>query len=105
MIVDRAMPRGLGPESLGPGSGMKSRRRRAPRQSDTVADLAVVCSSGGCWLRITFHGATRQITGSAHLLEIGDYRLLLDCGLFDSERIDPNSLNRQLGFDPRALDA
>ena len=56
-------------------------------------------------MRITFHGATRQITGSAHLLEIGPYRLLLDCGLFDSERIDPSSPNRQLSFDPRALDA
>jgi metallo-beta-lactamase family protein len=56
-------------------------------------------------LRITFHGAARQITGSAHLLEIGSTRLLLDCGLFDSERIDPNSPNRQFSFDPRALDA
>jgi metallo-beta-lactamase family protein len=56
-------------------------------------------------LRITFHGASRQITGSAHLLEIGPYRLLLDCGLFDSERIDPSSPNRQFSFDPRALDA
>jgi len=56
-------------------------------------------------LRITFHGATRQVTGSAHLLEIGPYRLLLDCGLFDSERIDPASPNHQLSFDPRTLDA
>jgi metallo-beta-lactamase family protein len=56
-------------------------------------------------LRITFHGAAQQITGSAHLLEIGSYRLLLDCGLFDSDRIDPSSPNRQFGFDPRALDA
>jgi metallo-beta-lactamase family protein len=56
-------------------------------------------------LRITFHGATRQITGSAHLLEIGPYRLLLDCGLFDSDRIDSSSPNRNLSFDPRALDA
>jgi metallo-beta-lactamase family protein len=56
-------------------------------------------------LRITFHGATRQITGSAHLLEIGPYRLLLDCGIFDSERIDPASPNRHLAFDPRAIDA
>jgi metallo-beta-lactamase family protein len=56
-------------------------------------------------LRITFCGATRQITGSAHLLEIGSYRLLLDCGLFDSERIDPNSPNRHLAFDPRTIDA
>ena len=57
------------------------------------------------WLRITFHGAARQITGSAHLLEIGSARFLLDCGLFDSDRIDPNSPNRQFSFDPRALDA
>jgi metallo-beta-lactamase family protein len=56
-------------------------------------------------LRITFHGATRQVTGSAHLLEIGDRRILLDCGLFDSERIHPDSPNRQLPFDARELDA
>jgi metallo-beta-lactamase family protein len=56
-------------------------------------------------LRITFHGATRQVTGSAHLLEIGSRRILLDCGLFDSERIHPESPNRQMAFDPRDLDA
>ena len=57
------------------------------------------------WLRITFHGAARQITGSAHLLEIDSKRILLDCGLFDSDRVDPNSPNRQFPFDPRSLDA
>ncbi|MDG3006904.1 MBL fold metallo-hydrolase [Paludisphaera mucosa] len=56
-------------------------------------------------MRITFHGATRQVTGSAHLLEIGSSRILLDCGLFDSDRIDPASQNRQLAFDPQTLDA
>ena len=56
-------------------------------------------------MRITFHGATRQVTGSAHLLEIGPHRILLDCGLFDSNRIDPAGQNRDLPFDPRALDA
>jgi metallo-beta-lactamase family protein len=56
-------------------------------------------------LRITFHGATRQVTGSAHLLEIGSHRILLDCGLFDSDRIDPDGPNRQMPFDPRSLDA
>lgn len=56
-------------------------------------------------MRITFHGATRQVTGSAHLLEIGSHRILLDCGLFDSNRIDPASENRHLPFDPRSLDA
>ncbi len=56
-------------------------------------------------MRITFHGATQQVTGSAHLLEIDSRRILLDCGLFDSDRMDPNSLNRQWPFDARELDA
>src|SRR4051812_10902375 len=56
-------------------------------------------------LRITFHGAARQVTGTAHLLEIDRFRILLDYGLFDSDRTDPNSPNRQFTFDPRELDA
>lgn len=56
-------------------------------------------------MRITFHGATRQVTGSAHLVEIGDRRILLDCGLFDSDRMSPESPNRQFHFDPLSVDA
>ncbi len=56
-------------------------------------------------MRITFHGAARQVTGSAHLLEIGDRRILLDCGLFDADRMDPEGPNRKMTFDPRDLDA
>ncbi len=56
-------------------------------------------------LRITFHGAARQVTGSAHLLEIGRHRILLDCGLFDSDRVSPDSPNRHFTFDPRSIDA
>lgn len=56
-------------------------------------------------MRITFHGAARQVTGTAHLLEIGPSKVLLDCGLFDSNRIDPESPNRQFTFSPRELDA
>ena len=56
-------------------------------------------------MKITFHGAAKQVTGSAHLLEIGSYQILLDCGLFDSDRVDPNSPNRSFTFEPRDLDA
>jgi metallo-beta-lactamase family protein len=56
-------------------------------------------------VRITFHGATRQVTGTAHLLEIGSHKVLLDCGLHDHDRLDPASLNREFLFDPRSLDA
>ena len=56
-------------------------------------------------MRITFHGATRQVTGSAHLLEIGSRKILLDCGLFESDRFNPESPNRRFDFDPSTLDA
>ena len=32
--------------------------------------------------RITFHGAARTVTGSKYLLEAGDARVLVDCGMF-----------------------
>ena len=32
--------------------------------------------------KITFHGAARTVTGSKYLLEAGDARVLVDCGLF-----------------------
>jgi metallo-beta-lactamase family protein len=32
--------------------------------------------------RITFHGAARTVTGSKYLLEAGDAKVLVDCGLF-----------------------
>lgn len=64
------------------------------------------CSSGPELLvRITFHGAARQVTGSAHLVEVGTHRILLDCGLFDSDRMNPDSPNRHFTFDPLSLDA
>ena len=56
-------------------------------------------------MKITFHGAAKQVTGSAHLLEIGPYQILLDCGLYDSDRSDPNGPNRSFTFEPRDLDA
>jgi metallo-beta-lactamase family protein len=31
---------------------------------------------------LTFLGAARTVTGSKYLLDFGDYRLLVDCGLF-----------------------
>jgi len=56
-------------------------------------------------LRISFHGATRQVTGSAHLVQVKDRRILLDCGLFESDRFNPASPNRHLPFEPDAIDA
>lgn len=32
-------------------------------------------------MKLTFWGATRQVTGSMYLLELDDYKILVDCGL------------------------
>ena len=33
-------------------------------------------------MRLTFLGAARMVTGSSYLLEIGNSRVLVDCGMF-----------------------
>ncbi|MGD2115854.1 MAG: MBL fold metallo-hydrolase [Acidobacteriota bacterium] len=54
---------------------------------------------------LTFLGAAGTVTGSRHLLEIGERRILVDCGLFQG----PDELearNREpLGAEPSSIDA
>lgn len=33
----------------------------------------------------TCHGAARGVTGSCHLIECGESRILVDCGLFQGD--------------------
>lgn len=56
-------------------------------------------------MKIAFHGAARSVTGSRHLLETSDARVLLDCGLFQGRRQEAERRNRDLGFDPRSVSA
>lgn len=56
-------------------------------------------------LRLTFHGAAGQVTGSMHLLEAAGARVLLDGGLFQGRRAEARALNAVLPFDPRPIDA
>jgi len=46
-------------------------------------------------LTVTFWGAARTVTGSMHLVEVGDQRILLDCG---AERERQHSRVRSPGF-------
>ena len=56
-------------------------------------------------MRIHFHGAARTVTGSMHLLEINDHKILLDCGLFQGRRKEAFSRNRNFPFSPQEIDA
>jgi len=56
-------------------------------------------------IRLTFHGAAGQVTGSMHLLEASGARLLLDAGLFQGRRAEAQALNENLPIDPRRIDA
>jgi len=56
-------------------------------------------------VKLTFYGAARTVTGSMHLLEIEQKKILLDCGLFQGKRKESYTRNRNFPFDPRDLDA
>lgn len=56
-------------------------------------------------MKITSFGAAGNVTGSKHLLEINDHRILLDCGLFQGSREQADRKNRESLFDPSTLDA
>ena len=57
-------------------------------------------------MKITFHGAAQNVTGSKHLIETDDgYRLLLDCGFHQGHRKEAEKLNRNFPIDAKEVDA
>lgn len=56
-------------------------------------------------MKVHFFGAARTVTGSMHLLEINDHKLLLDCGLFQGRRKETYQRNLNFPFPPEELDA
>lgn len=54
-------------------------------------------------MKLTIHGAARQVTGSMHLLEVGQYKILIDCGL-DYEKDRSIQSNEDFPFDPAGID-
>jgi metallo-beta-lactamase family protein len=55
-------------------------------------------------MKLSFHGANQDVTGSCHLLEVGDRHILIDCGLFQGGRELDEENSVPFGFDARAID-
>ncbi|PIQ77363.1 MBL fold metallo-hydrolase [Candidatus Peregrinibacteria bacterium CG11_big_fil_rev_8_21_14_0_20_46_8] len=57
-------------------------------------------------MKITFHGAAREVTGSKHLLEVNGKKIFLDFGMFQGRRSESAEKNADLtGFNPKEIDA
>lgn len=56
-------------------------------------------------MRINFWGAAQTVTGSQHLLEVNNKRILIDCGLFQGRRGETYERNLTFPFEPASLDA
>ena len=56
-------------------------------------------------MRLEFFGAAGEVTGSCHILTVGDARVLLDCGMIQGSRKDEARNRQPWPFDPSTLDA
>src|SRR5438876_1476310 len=59
----------------------------------------------GTGISVTFHGAAQTVTGSMHLLETPEARILLDCGLMLGQREEVHRRNAQFPFAASWIDA
>ncbi len=56
-------------------------------------------------MKIKFCGAARFVTGSSHLITLdNDYKILLDCGLYQGSEDKMENFNREWKFDPASID-
>jgi metallo-beta-lactamase family protein len=55
-------------------------------------------------MKIAFHGADHNVTGSCHLVSCGGKQVLIDCGLYQGGRELTEENHESFGFDPAAVD-
>lgn len=56
-------------------------------------------------MKLTFLGATREVTGSSYLLEVGEKKILVDCGMFQGGKKLERLNRRNFPFNPAAIQA
>ncbi|MCC2103473.1 MAG: MBL fold metallo-hydrolase, partial [Hyphomicrobiales bacterium] len=55
-------------------------------------------------MKLSFHGADQDVTGSCHLVEAAGRRILVDCGMFQGGAEERAQNWRDFGFDPASID-
>ena len=55
-------------------------------------------------MKISFHGAAQEVTGSCHLLECAGKRILIDCGFYQGSRELEEDNADEFGFDAASID-
>ena len=54
-------------------------------------------------MHVTFSGAAREVTGSCHLVTVGEHTVALDCGLFQGRRAESREKNVRIPYPPERL--
>lgn len=55
-------------------------------------------------MKIEFHGAAKNVTGSCHYIEFNETKILIDCGLYQGGREMEEDNRDDFGFDPATID-
>ena len=55
-------------------------------------------------MKLAFHGADQGVTGSCHLVQCRDTKLLIDCGMYQGGREIEEENSNNFGFDPADID-
>lgn len=55
-------------------------------------------------MRISFHGADQEVTGSCHMIECNGKKILVDCGMYQGGRELGEENSQPFGFDPASID-
>ncbi len=54
-------------------------------------------------MEVTFYGAAGEVTGSMHVLNTGNDRILMDCGMYQGRRKESNDKNRHFPIDRKTI--
>ena len=56
-------------------------------------------------MKLTFYGAVKEVTGANYLLESGNTKILIDCGLFQGGTFSEKQNWEPFPFNPKEISA